>query len=69
MMYTLVYSRPTLYRYVKTLEDAGYLTAIYQANYILGPKVTGLGFRMRRACVAIVCGEVTGGLTSSPLPL
>ncbi len=49
MMEALGYSRPTLYRYVKTLKDAGYLTASSQASYALGPKVTELDFLMRRA--------------------
>lgn len=49
MKAALGYSRPTLYRYIKTLKDAGYLVSLTQASYTLGPKVTELDFVMRRA--------------------
>lgn len=49
MKAALGYSRPTLYRYIKTLKDAGYLVSLTQASYTLGPKVTELDFLMRRA--------------------
>lgn len=49
MMHALGYSRTTLYRYVKTLKDAGFLTPAPQAGYALGPKLTELDFLMRRA--------------------
>lgn len=49
MMAALGYSRPTLYRYLKTLKDAGYLVSLPQAGYTLGPRVTELDFLMRRS--------------------
>lgn len=49
MMATLGYSRPTLYRYLKTLKDTGYLTSLQQARYTLGPRVTELDYLMTRA--------------------
>lgn len=35
MMQELGFSRPTLYRYLKTLKDAGYLVSLPQAGYTL----------------------------------
>lgn len=49
MMQALRFSRPTLYRYLKTLKDAGYLVSLPQAGYTLGPRVTELDFLMRRS--------------------
>lgn len=48
MMAALGYSRPTLYRYLKTLKDAGYLVSLPGA-FALGPRVTELDFLMTRA--------------------
>lgn len=48
MMAALGYSRPTLYRYIKTLKDAGYLVPVPQGGFALGPRVTELDFLMRR---------------------
>lgn len=49
MMATLGYSRPTLYRYLKTLKGAGYLVSAPGDSLILGPRVTELDFLMRRS--------------------
>jgi len=49
IMTALGYSRPTLYRYLKTLKDAGYLATLPGGAFALGPKVTELDFLMRRA--------------------
>ena len=49
MMEALGYSRPTLYRYLKTLKDAGFLASLPQSGYTLGPRVTELDFLMRRS--------------------
>lgn len=49
MMERLGYARPTLYRYLKTLREAGLLTALPNASFTLGPRVTELDFLMRRA--------------------
>lgn len=58
MMDALGYSRPTLYRYIKTLKEAGYLVASPQGTYSLGPKVTELDFLMRRADPLIALSRV-----------
>ena len=49
MMHTLGYSRPTLYRYLKTLKDAGYLVSLPGQGLTLGPRVTELDFLMQRS--------------------
>ena len=57
MMETLGYSRPTLYRYLKTLRDAGYLASLPSSGYTLGPRVTELDFLMRRSDPLIEAGR------------
>lgn len=57
MMAALGYSRPTLYRYLKTLKDRGYLTSHAQAGYVLGPRVTELDYLMTRSDPMIAAGE------------
>jgi DNA-binding IclR family transcriptional regulator len=57
MMAALGYSRPTLYRYLRTLRDAGFLTALPSGPLTLGPRVTELDFLMRRADPLIRAGE------------
>jgi len=49
MMHALGYSRPTLYRYLKTLKDAGYLVSLPGQGLTLGPRVTELDFLMQRS--------------------
>ena len=49
MMRDLGYSRPTLYRYLKTLKDAGYLVSLPGQGFTLGPRVTELDFLMQRS--------------------
>ena len=56
MMAELGYSRPTLYRYLKTLKDSGYLTTLPHAGYTLGPRVTELDYLMTRADPLIALG-------------
>lgn len=56
MMETLGYSRPTLYRYLKTLKDNGYLASLPQAGFTLGPRVTELDFLMTRSDPMIALG-------------
>lgn len=48
MMAALGYSRPTLYRYLKTLKSAGYLVSAPGDGLTLGPRVTELDFLMQR---------------------
>lgn len=57
MMEALGYSRPTLYRYLKTLKDAGFLASLPQSGYTLGPRVTELDFLMRRSDPLIAAGR------------
>jgi len=57
MMAQLGYSRPTLYRYLKTLKDSGYLASLPQTGYSLGPRVTELDFLMTRADPMIRLGQ------------
>ncbi len=56
MMDRLGYSRPTLYRYLKTLRDAGFLVSLPQAGWTLGPRVTELDFLVQRADPLIRAG-------------
>jgi DNA-binding IclR family transcriptional regulator len=57
MMQALGFSRPTLYRYLKTLKDAGYLVSLPQSGYTLGPRVTELDFLMRRSDPLIAASD------------
>lgn len=59
MMAQLGYSRPTLYRYLRTLCDAGLLTSLPGAAFTLGPRVTELDFLMRRSDPLIAHGAET----------
>ena len=56
MMRALGYSRPTLYRYLKTLKDAGYLVSLPGQGFTLGPRVTELDFLMRQSDPLIAAG-------------
>lgn len=57
LMVKLGYSRPTLYRYLKILKDAGFLTSLPQAGFTLGPKVVALDYLVRRSDPIIQLGE------------
>lgn len=57
MMARLGYSRPTLYRYLRTLRRAGLLTSLPNAGLTLGPRVTELDFLMRRSDPLVRHGE------------
>ena len=57
MMACLGYSRPTLYRYLKTLKDAGFLVSLPNQGFTLGPRVTELDFLMRRSDPLIAAAE------------
>lgn len=56
MMAELGYSRPTLYRYIRTLKDAGFLIALPGARFTLGPKVVELDYLMRKSDPLILRG-------------
>lgn len=53
----LGYSRPTLYRYLRTLKDAGLVVSINQANYMLGPKIVEMDFLLRKADPLVLEGQ------------
>ena len=57
LMKELGYSRPTLYRYLKSLREAGFLMPTH-GGFTLGPKVVEMDFLMRKSDVL-----VTGGLS------
>lgn len=68
MMEELGYSRPTLYRYLKTLKDAGYLAPLSSGGFTLGPKVTELDFLMSRADPLIRHGQPELGPIAERFP-
>ena len=49
LMAELGYSRPTLYRYIKTLKEAGFLTSMPNGSFTLGPRVVEMDFLMRKS--------------------
>lgn len=57
MRAALGYSRPTLYRYLRTLKEAGFLIALSPAAYSIGPRVTEMDYLMRRADPLIPAGQ------------
>ncbi|MAM62245.1 IclR family transcriptional regulator C-terminal domain-containing protein [Maritimibacter sp. UBA3975] len=56
MMAELGYTRPTLYRYIKTLKDAGFLTQNGPHGLTLGPRVVELDFLMRKSDALLLEG-------------
>ena len=57
LMRRLGYSRPTLYRYLKTLKEAGLIVGVGQAAYTLGPKIVEMDFLLRRADPLVLEGQ------------
>jgi DNA-binding IclR family transcriptional regulator len=49
LMKELGYSRPTLYRYLKILKDAGFLISTHSAGVTLGPRVVEMDYLMRKS--------------------
>lgn len=49
----LGYTRSTLYRYLKTLTDAGLLTSLPSVGYMLGPRIVELDYKIRTGDVLI----------------
>lgn len=49
MMAALGYSRPTLYRYLRSLKDTGFLVSLPGAGFTLGPRVVEMDFLMRKS--------------------
>jgi DNA-binding IclR family transcriptional regulator len=57
LMEKLGYSRPTLYRYLKTLKEAGLLSSNPNAGFTLGPKVVEMDFLLRKSDALILNGQ------------
>ena len=56
LMRELGYSRPTLYRYLKILKDAGFLMSARNSGVTLGPKVVELDYLTRRSDPLVLLG-------------
>ena len=65
----LGYSRATLYRYLRALTDAGFLTTLPGIGYTLGPRIIELDFKIRtrdpligaaRPVMAELAAEISG---------
>lgn len=57
LMEELGYSRPTLYRYLKTLKEAGLLVSNPNAGFMLGPKVVEMDYLLRQSDPLILKGQ------------
>jgi DNA-binding IclR family transcriptional regulator len=55
-MKELGYSRPTLYRYLKGLKEAGLVIPTRHAGFTLGPKVVEMDYLMRKSDALVLCG-------------
>lgn len=53
----LGYTRSTLYRYLKTLTDAGLLTSLPGRGYALGPRIIELDYYIRKSDPVISAGR------------
>ena len=53
----LGYTRSTLYRYLKTLTDAGLIAAIPERGFALGPRIIELDYRMRQRDPLIIAAR------------
>lgn len=53
----LNYSRPTLYRYVKLLREAGLLSSLPQGGLTLGPRVVEMDYLMRKSDPLLAHGQ------------
>ncbi len=56
LMKELGYSRPTLYRYLKSLKDAGFLMPTGHGGFTLGPKVVEMDYLMRKSDALVLRG-------------
>ncbi len=59
LMKRLGYSRPTLYRYLKTLKEHGFLVGRPNVGFTLGPKVVEMDFLLRRSDPLVLEGRAT----------
>lgn len=57
LMAELGYSRPTLYRYLKSLREAGFLTSLPNTGFTLGPRVVEMDFLMRKSDRLVLKGQ------------
>jgi DNA-binding IclR family transcriptional regulator len=57
LMKRLGYSRPTIYRYLKTLKDHGFLVGRPNVGFTLGPKVVEMDFLLRRSDPLVLEGR------------
>jgi DNA-binding IclR family transcriptional regulator len=57
MMQVTGFTRPTLYRYLKSLRETGLVTSVSGSAFSLGPRVTELDYLMRRADPLIATGQ------------
>jgi DNA-binding IclR family transcriptional regulator len=57
LMEKLDYSRPTLYRYLKTLKNNGFLASLPNAGFTLGPRVVELDYLLRRSDPLVLNGR------------
>ena len=57
MMIALGYSRPTLYRYLKSLRSMGFLSSLPNAGFTLGPRVVEMDFLMRKSDRLVCLGR------------
>jgi DNA-binding IclR family transcriptional regulator len=57
LMAELGYSRPTMYRYLKSLREAGFLSPISGGGFTLGPRFVEMDFLMRRSDPLIRLGR------------
>lgn len=68
LMRVLGYSRPTLYRYIRSLKEAGFLTSTPAAGLTLGPRVVELDFLMRKSDSLLALGKPHLGALSKLYP-
>jgi len=57
MMKETGFTRPTLYRYLKSLRETGLVTSVSGSAFSLGPRVTELDYLMRKADPLIAHGQ------------
>ena len=58
LMEALGYSRPTMYRYLRSLKDAGLLVSISNSLLTLGPRVVEMDFLIRKSDPLLTYGKV-----------
>lgn len=58
LMDELGYSRPTMYRYIRSLKDAGLLISVSNSVLTLGPRVVEMDFLIRKSDPLVIFGNV-----------